>query len=165
MGKRGPPAKPDSLKKQQGTFRAGRSSAGRVFELAPGAPPTPDDLPSAALKLWTHLLPRLLMAGVLSDVDGGTLESYVRMHARAVHLDHLAARAPMLRTSFGLRINPAAGEARKLWQVVHEVAGALGLHYAARSRVRPPDKDGEEDKDSAESFLFGRPRVIEGGKN
>jgi P27 family predicted phage terminase small subunit len=162
MGKRGPPPKPDSLKKAQGTFRKERTTAGKILELPPGSPPTPE-LPAEALKIWNQLVPLLLEAGVLAKVDGGILEAYCRTHARAVSLDSEAGKRPVTKTPFGLKVNPAVIEARKLWPIVEKLATDLGLHYAARSRVKPPEQEKPEDK--AEEFLFGGPlKVVEGGK-
>ena len=162
MARTGRPRKPDALKKAQGTFQPCRSSAGKILELPPGSPPTPE-LPAEALKIWQQLVPLLLEAGVLAKVDGGILEAYCRTHARAVALDAEAGKRPVTKSPFGLKVNPAVIEARKLWPIVEKLATNLGLHYAARSRVKPPEKEKVEDK--AEAFLFGGPlKVVEGGK-
>jgi hypothetical protein len=85
-------------------------------------------------------------------VDGGALEAYCRSFARWSVLEEEAAKTPMIKTPFGKKMNPASAEARKLHkEVVQPLEIALGLHYAARSRVKAPEKP---KTDPAADFLF-----------
>lgn len=159
MGRRGPPPQPDALKKAKGTFQPCRSTAGKVLEMPPGMPERPR-MPAPARAKWDELAPRLFAAGVLAEVDGGTLEAYCRTFARWSALDAEAAKNQMVAGA----VNPAALEARKLLHdVLAPLETALGLHYTARSRVKPPEKPKEQDEE--EAAMFGGPlQVVAGGK-
>jgi P27 family predicted phage terminase small subunit len=169
MGKRGPPPKPKAVKKAEGTFRKDRDPVDSLTAALPaGCPEMPESLNEVAKARWMRVAPELMAAGVLAKVDGGALEAYCRSFARWSVLEEEAAKTPMIKTPFGKKMNPASAEARKLHkEVVQPLEIALGLHYAARSRVKAPDK---KKTDPAEDFLFrknaGPPELksIQGGR-
>lgn len=110
----------------------------------------PKGMPPAARKRWDAVAPELLRMGLLAVVDGGALEAYCRAWAAFLKLmrdpdkDQLQA-------------------ARSLHKdVIQPLEAALGLTYAARSRMRKPDKGAEVDP-VAEEF-FGPMKVVDGGK-
>src|SRR5438874_12447773 len=81
MGRRGPPPKPQELKRRQGTYRKDRDNTATVVPTIPGAPAMPDDLPAAATRRWAEIVPGLMEAGLLAKTDGGALEAYCRTWA------------------------------------------------------------------------------------
>jgi phage terminase small subunit len=106
----------------------------------------------------------LVPLGTLAKTDGGALEAYCRSWAQWKKLQAAAAAKVMVKTPFGPKVNPASGEARKLHkEVIQPLELALGLHYAARARVKMPEKPKE--KDPVEQDLFGGGlKVVNGGK-
>jgi P27 family predicted phage terminase small subunit len=169
MGKRGPPPKPKAVKKAEGTFRKDRDPVDSMTAAVPaGCPEMPEGLNALAKARWMRVAPELMAAGVLAKVDGGALEAYCRSFARWSVLEEEAAKTPMMKTPFGKKMNPASAEARKLHkEVVQPLEIALGLHYAARSRVKAPEK---AKTDPAADFLFknkGPPdlKSIPGGRS
>jgi P27 family predicted phage terminase small subunit len=168
MGRRGPTPKPKALKKAQGTYQKCRDRELAEVTLPAGAPPVPDDLPPAALSRWSEVVAELVPLGTLAKTDGGALEAYCRSWAQWKELQAVAAEKVMVKTPFGPKVNPASGEARKLHkEVIQPLELALGLHYAARARVKMPPKPKEEDP--VEEDLFGnggKPALtaIAGGK-
>lgn len=159
MGLRGPPPLPTAERKARGTFQPSRDRAAGVATTTPGEPPMPDDMPEAAQKLWRWHAPRLVAAGVLDERDGGALERYCREYARWRELQLDAVTMPRV----GPKANPAGAEARKLAkEVLEPLEIALGLHYAARSRMRKPQTG--DAADPVEDEFFGPLRSVEGGK-
>jgi P27 family predicted phage terminase small subunit len=167
MGRRGPPPKPTSLKKAMGTYRKDRDGerTGAALVAPAGAPPRPDDLAGPALELWDKLVADLVPLGTLAPSDGGALEAYCRCIVQWRKLQLLVARTPTVKTPFGPKMNPLSAEARKLHkEVIQPLEVALGLHYAARARVKMPQPP--KAKDASEEFLFGGGlKVVDGGKS
>ena len=154
MGKRGPPPKPTALKKAQGTYQKCRDHGAALVDVAVGEPPVPTGLDSVARRRWAEIVPELLRLGTLAVVDGGALEAYCRSYARWSKLEALAGKKPIVKTLYGPKVHPAGAEARKLHkEVVQPLELALGLHYAARNRVKMPEK--EKPEDPVEKDLFG----------
>ena len=163
MGRRGPPPKPTAQKKLEGTFRPDRAAHNEVIA-PPGSPRRPADLTPAAAAKWDEIMPLLLARATLSEEDGAVLEAHCRAYAMWKRYQSLAEVAPVLRDKqFGIRINPAAAEARQ-WETRMTITGdRLGLSASSRSRVsaaeKPPSKE-----DETEAFLFNGPRLVTGGK-
>jgi phage terminase small subunit len=151
----GRPRKPNALKKAQGTYRKDRDPAVGGVEAPVGLPPMPPGLPPAAKRRWNEIVPQLHGLGTLAVIDGGAVEAYCRAFARWLKLEKMADAGPT---------SDAAVEARKLHkEVIQPLELALGLHYAARNRVKMPAKPKEEDP--VEKDLFGGGlQVVEGGK-
>jgi P27 family predicted phage terminase small subunit len=150
----GRPRKPKKLKQAQGTYRKDRDLELDTVEAPAGAPPCPPSLSSEAKKVWNEVVPELLAVGTLSKVDGGVLESYCRAFAQARKLDEKSNGTPVVNTPFGPKVHPAIAVLTKLLPVVEKLAFSLGLHYAARSKVKLPPKPKE--KDAAEEDFFGK---------
>lgn len=159
MGRRGPPPKPTALKKLEGTYRPDRAASNEV--VAPvQAPPRPD-LKGVAAAKWDEIVPILLARGTLSLEDGAILEAYCRGYDMWARYQRAAEKSPIVKTPFGPKVNPAAGEARKWETRLTTMGDRLGLNAAARSRVSAPEKRPEGD--ATEDFLFGPPRLVKGG--
>lgn len=154
---------PTAERKARGTFQPSRDRAAQVATTTPGEPPMPADMPEAAQKLWLWHAPRLVTAGVLDERDGGALERYCREYVRWRELQLDAATQFTVDTQSGPKPNPADSMARKLdKEVLQPLELALGLHYAARSRMRKPESG--DAADPVEEELFGPLGVVEGGK-
>jgi phage terminase small subunit len=107
--------------------------------------------------------PALVVAGMLAERDGGALEAYCREYARWLVLQMAAGNEPIVETPFGPKANPAGVEARKVHrEVIQPLELALGLHYAARSRLRKPESGSGADPVADE--LFGPLTALQGGK-
>jgi P27 family predicted phage terminase small subunit len=163
MGQRGPPPKSRALKKAQGTYRKYRDQGETLnTTVPPGSPPMPADLDEDARRLWLQIVPELLKYKTLSVVDGGALEAYCRSYTRWSKLEEIARAQPITTTPFGPKVNPASAESRKLRKdVLQPLELALGLHYAARARVKMPP---QEVDDPAALELFGGLKALPGGK-
>lgn len=157
MGLRGPPPKPPAQKALEGTSRRDRDPQVSASMAKPGRPGTPDGLSGDALAVWTDLVPRLVRLKTLAKTDGGVLEAYCRNIALARQLDKLAVAEPLVDSPQGVKLNPAASEARQIWVVVRGLAVDLGLSYGARSRAPIPQQ--ENAKDPAEDFIFRRKKL------
>lgn len=145
MGQRGPPPLPPGERKARGTYQKCRDVAADMVPTHAASPPMPQDMPEDAAKVWRRLAPQLVKAGVLAEQDADTLEAYCKSYAA-------------WRT-----MQPADTDARKLHrEIIQPLALALGLHYAARSRLRKPDTGGERDAVAEE--LFGPLTAVQGGK-
>jgi P27 family predicted phage terminase small subunit len=166
MGRRGPPPLPTALKKARGTFQPCRAPEQEMVP-TPGAPPCPADLDKIARAKWDEIVPQLMEQGVLSTLDGQILEAYCRSYSLWKVYALKAEKAPMIKTPFGPKVNPAAAEARKWETLVNQCGDRLGLSPSARTRVGVPKKpDAEDAKTKAAKFLFGGPlAVVKGGKD
>lgn len=164
MGRRGPAPQPKALKKAKGTYQKCRDREIDTVAPPPGAPPMPADLPPAARARWNEVVAELMPLGTLAKVDGGALEAYCRSYALWSAFLAEAEAKPTVKSPFGVKINPASAEARKVHkEVIQPLELALGLHYAARNRVKMPAKPKEQDP--VEKDLFGAGlQVVEGGK-
>jgi phage terminase small subunit len=72
---------PPEERKERGTYRSDRDPAAGTAQLPPGMPSLPSGMPDDARKLWRKIAKKLLAAGLLSDMDGTTLERYCRAYA------------------------------------------------------------------------------------
>jgi P27 family predicted phage terminase small subunit len=167
VGKRGPPPKPDALKKFEGTYRKDRSAAG-ALELPPGVPPCPKGLPADARAIWAELAGNEKWRIVLATADAFGLELLVKHMALERKYARAAQRQPIVKTPFGPKPNPAASEARKEGALVKQLLAEFGLTPSARSRVGKPaagSTPGQGAPSTDGTPLVGPPlRAIEGGK-
>ncbi len=161
MGKRGPPPKPSALKQLQGTHRPDRAARNEVVA-PPGVPRRPDDLPETAAAKWDELVPLLLERGTLSLEDGAILETHCRAYAQMLAYQGQAEKKPIIKTPYGPKVNPAAGEARKWMAIVTQTGDRLGANASARSRVGAEPKASKPDaEEEMKRKVFG---VVNGGK-
>lgn len=124
----------------------------------PGVPPMPEGLPEVAQAKWAELVPLLMERRTLALEDGSILEAYCRAYASWKQYQALVEQKPVVRTPFGPKVNPAAGEARKWETRMTAMGDRLGLNASARSRVSTPEK--KKEPDAAEAFLFQSPRLV-----
>lgn len=171
MGKRGPRPLPTALKKARGTHQKCRAPAQEMAP-APGLPPCPAYLDRIAREFWEELVPQLSELGVLTKIDGKTLEGLCTNYSAAVKFQKLADRKPMVDTLWGPKVNPAVGEARKSWALLKQFAAEFGLSPSSRTRVGGPAEskksDAEQKVEKAAAFLFGgggRLTALPGGKS
>lgn len=165
MGLRGPPPKPSALKRLEGTYRPDRAAENEVVA-PPGEPPMPDGLPDEAVKRWKELVPVLLLRCTLSVEDGAILEAHCRAYAMSRTYAALAEKAPLVRAGKhgGVKVNPAASEARAWETRATQTGSLLGLNASSRSRVSARDVAGgpsmQDQDDPAADFLFGPPKLV-----
>lgn len=152
MGLRGPKPLPTAIKLARGTFRADRSASNEI-EPAIGTPKMPAWLDKTARAEWRRVVPQLEETGVLTRVDGSTLEGYCSNYSAAVRLQQLADAEPLIEGLHGKKENPAASAARKHWQLVRQFAAELGLSPAARTRVGAPATS--KAAEAEEAAMFG----------
>lgn len=164
MGKRGPPPKPDALKKREGTYRKDRSVA-HALELPPGVPPCPKALPADAKKIWAELAGNEKWRVVLATADAFGLELLVKHMSLERKFASRAHAQPIVKTPFGPKPNPAAAEARKEGALVKQLLAEFGLTPSARSRVGKPAGAGPAQPSADGTPLVGPGlRAIDGGK-
>jgi P27 family predicted phage terminase small subunit len=161
MGKRGPPPKPSSLKKLEGTYRPDRAARSE-FKPPEGAPACPDYLDSVARAVWDEHAPELVKAKILTIVDGPLFEAFCVNVAMARRLQAMAQDEPTVTGSQGqIKLNPAAGEARQHWALARQLGAEFGLSPSSRSRIGTVGRD--DQRDATADFLFGPLRVVNGG--
>lgn len=159
MGKRGPKPKPTALKKLQGTYQPCRAAKNEIAP-TPGVPPPPAHLDAIARAKWEELVPQLAELGVLSRMDGGTLEALCVTYSQAVKFQKSADKTQIVKTAFGPKVNPAVVQARKSWALWRQFAQEFGLSPSARTRVGAPEK-AAKDGDETAKWLFedGKPKL------
>lgn len=104
----------------------------------PTAPEIPADLPESLRPLWSHLVGELDGAGLISAVDGPTLELALRHYAAAVAAsDELLEHGSTMYDSKNEREmkNPASQVFRDHSTAFLEFAKQLGLSFTARART------------------------------
>lgn len=123
-------------------------------------PSPPRHLTAEALEEWRRVVGALHEAGILSEIDRGTLSAYCQAYGRWVaaeeSLKSAAAADPVsggltLTTSYGNIVqNPLVGVSSKAAAAMVKYAAELGMTPAARSRIKatPPDEE-----DPAEAYL------------
>lgn len=112
--------------------------------------------------MWEMLAPQLEELGLLTQVDGGALESACVNYARAVDADAIVKKKGLvIKTPFGPKTNPAISISLKSWNAFRMFATEFGLTPASRSRLNAPAKPVVDD---VEREIFGRLAVVQGGK-
>lgn len=102
------------------------------------APEMPADLPESLHELWTRLVDELDSAGLISAVDGPTLELALRHYAAAVAAsDDLLSNGATAYDEKNERTmkNPASQVFRDHSTAFLEFAKQLGLSFTARART------------------------------
>jgi P27 family predicted phage terminase small subunit len=164
MGRRGPPPMTTAERKARGTYDSSRDRGANVVQTPPAEPEMPAGMPVAAQELWHKLVPMLVQAGTLAARDVCALTRFCREYVRWDKLQADAADNPRIETDYGPKSNPSGAEARKLdREVLQPLELALGLHYAARSRLRKPESGSGADPVADE--LFGPLTALQGGKD
>lgn len=145
MGARGPLRIPSHLQLVQPGVPGGpasipKSAADRV---SLSAPVKPDDLPDSVSLMWDAIVPTLNDAGMLSPIDGATLELALRhfVQARMASDELLAADSVVIRDEKNGRDakHPASQIMRDHSAEFLKYATQLGLSFAARARIALPN--------------------------
>lgn len=156
MGARGPLRIPSHLQVVRpgapGGPAAGPKSAADKVHLAP--PTKPDDLPAAVSVMWDEMVPMLNEAGMLSPIDGATLELALRhfVQARVASDELLDAGSVTIYDEKNQREakHPASQIMRDHSAEFLKYSSQLGLSFAARARITLPD---DTDKDVGNPFV------------
>lgn len=155
MGIRGPLKIPAHLQVVRpgtpGGPAAAPKSAAESVRLS--APTKPDGMPAAVAAAWDEIVPTLDDAGMLSPIDGATLELALRhfIQARMASDELLDAGSVVIHDEKNGRDakHPASQIMRDHSAEFLKYAAQLGLSFAARARVTLPDNT---DKDSSNPF-------------
>lgn len=136
MGERGPAAKPQALKKMQGTYRPDRDG-GADDALDDRKPYCPGWLDEDARKEWRRIAGPLHEAGLLKWVDQAALAGYCQAYARWKAAEETVAKSGLLiKTTKGNVIqNPAVGIANTALRDMLRIAKEFGMTPSARARI------------------------------
>lgn len=118
-------------------------------------PPVPDHLDEEGAKIWRTLGPRLLRAGLLTEVDVYVLGMFCAAASRWIDAERkLKKLGPVLvsHETGNLYQNPYLHVANRAWEQMRKLLGELGLSPAERSRLTSLLAE-DEDKSLAE-LLF-----------
>ncbi len=149
----GRPRKPDALKLNDGTWRADRDGSHEDVVLAPGVPSKPDALSKHAGELWDAIVPGLVEAGCVAEIDGIMLREMCQWYSvYRQWAEPLDAGEP---DDDGARRRLMGACAA--WKQFEALAARFGLTPAdrARLRVRPAKKTPSLPK-KPENFGTGR---------
>jgi len=159
MGKRGPAAKPDALKRLQGN--PGKRPLNNAEPKFPKfttdeLPAPPSWLSTPAKKEWKRLVPVLHQSGVLTQVDTGALAAYCQAFGEFVEATKIVkARGFTFISDKGNVIQrPEVGIANTAMKLMVSIAREFGMTPSARSNIKI-----EEVEDSPNPFA-----VFIGGK-
>ena len=126
-----------------------RPADSAVSRVSLTAPVKPDKLPPLVSDAWDEIVPELDAAGMLSPVDGPTLELALRHYAAAVKASNALLRGAVVKhddkNERDMK-NPASQVFRDHSTAFLEYAKQLGLSFAARTRL--PGRDDDADTDS-----------------
>jgi P27 family predicted phage terminase small subunit len=134
--------KPSAIRKLEG-MRGHRPLNKREPRARPGEPDMPADLDKEARKEWSRLVPILLGAGVLTEMDSGVLANYCRAYSTRLRAELQMRResgngepelALTMRTGRRYR-NPLQAEIDRQTEIMNKLAAELGMTPSARSRV------------------------------
>ena len=159
MGRRGPIPQPTRLKVLRGNPGRRRLSKGEP-KPSDALPRCPRDLQPAARAVWKQLIPELAEMGILTHVDGRTLERYCVLWVRwqraetfiCKNGDVFAIKDDTGRVKY-LQCFPQVAIANQLAQQLHRIEQDFGMTPASRSRVRVESAGDEDDFDQ---FLRAR---------
>jgi P27 family predicted phage terminase small subunit len=132
----GRPAKPEALKRRDGTYRRDRANA-KAGEFPPGIPPEPKELKRDGRAEWRRLALILDHAGVLSLADMGALRNYCVLEDVIVGLvrDMSRGKKFLLEEKGSAKKYPLIQELNKAISLQTALAGQLGLTPAARTKA------------------------------
>jgi P27 family predicted phage terminase small subunit len=161
---RGRPRKPTTLHKLQGTMRASirREREGEAVAVGDLDGP-PEHFDEARREIWRHAVSHA-PAGVLKQIDFGTLEAWVDSYATYRDAQMEMRKGLIIKTKAGNIIqNPYLSIANKQKLIMAKLAAELGFTPSSRSRVKatPNEKKPEENPFTQFQDLA----VIRGGKS
>ncbi len=123
----------------------------------PTTPPKPDKLPAEVSALWDDIVPLLDKAGLITEVDGMTLELALRHYAAAVKASNAFQRGKVVvddHKNDRQMKHPASQVFRDHSTAFLEFAKQLGLSFAARARM--PGQEESNGGQQANPFAAGQ---------
>jgi P27 family predicted phage terminase small subunit len=153
MGKRGPPKKPSALKVVQGTFRKDREAKSPV-NVEPKAPKPPKGMSQLGLACWRRMVPKLVAARVLTELDRELLAAFCECWAMYWGLKAVVDEEgwTWVSANGNIRVHPAVGAMKMMLDNVVRLGREFGLTPASRSRIEALP---ESPTDPTAEFLFG----------
>ena len=155
--------KPQALKKLQGTAQPCRIIAGLAS--TDGVPDMPDGLSDKAVEVWEDLAPRLIVLGLLGEIDASTFGSYCQSYAdwleMTEYLNKLGISNWYWTTENGYRqVIPEVSERNKAFSQMQKLAPKFGLDPSSRSGI--DTGNATDANDPVEEFLFQGKKRAEG---
>jgi len=117
------------------------------FRIPRRMPPAPDHLDDEGKKIWRRLGPKLLRAGLLTDVDLYVLGMFCTAASRWIEAERMVKRlGPILvsKDSGNFYQNPYLHVANRAWEQMRKLLPELGLSPAERSRLQSMLAEDEE---------------------
>lgn len=145
---RGRPRKPNSQKVREGTYRGDRD---HQLDLPAAAPPVPPYMNEAARKHWDRLVPLLLRAKLLAEVDGDGLAMLCCSLAEFEEANTEVVTHGMTGlTDKGYRyILPAVSIRTNAWKKVCQCLRQFGMTPSARAGMKNGPKEVGDEFDAA----------------
>ena len=156
MGRRGPPPTPTAILKLRGSPLATKRRNLHEPKGPPGKPRCPDWLDADAKVAWRHLIPKLEMMGVLTQIDGNALARYCRLWSRwrtAEAFINKHGEMYPLKDDRGkvkcFQSFPQVSTANKLAQQLTRLEQEFGMTPSARTRIQvtPPVNAGYDPRE------------------
>ena len=153
MGKRGPPKKPTPLKVVQGTFRPDREPKNPAI-LEPQAPKPPKGMSQPGRACWRRIVPKLVAARILTELDRELLAAYCECWAMYWDLKTIVHKEGYTTTTHKGNViqHPLVGSMNKMLDSLIRLGREFGLTPASRSRIEALP---EPPTDPTAEFLFG----------
>ena len=157
MGRRGPPKTPANVLKKRQTFRRDRHSDDVDKTAKAAIPKAPAHLTAKAKAVWKSLAPKLKRHGLLTELDGISLEVLCTSYA-----DTIAAAAALQPDALVVYVgesmtpmaNPLVGIIGKNLATLKWAIAQYGLSPAARTGIRTAKRDAA-DVDPMDEILGG----------
>ena len=147
MGMRGPPPTPTTILQLRGSWRAATRRGEPKPE--PGAPPAPKSLTPHQKTIWRRLVADLESMGVISRVDGWSLERYCVYLERWRSCESRIAAAAGASTD---EVEAILRESHRLHKSLREIEDRFGLTPSGRARLHTVG-DGREQADPFEALM------------
>jgi len=139
MGKRGPAPQPMALKLARGTLRKRDGDPAAQPQAAPAAlGKSPDSLGDSGRKVWEIIGPKLVTAGVLTELDVGPFLRYCEAHD---HVARLAAALESEGDTFTTKKgfvcqNPAVNQRFKWLDKIERFEARFGMSASDRCGIQ-----------------------------
>ena len=151
-------AKPEKLKRLQGTERNDRRRTGApVFPSLAAVPDPPHTLDEMGVQIWAFLCGELISAKILSSVDLISLELLVQ--AVQDYQEACVKLKGRPKVMFGVdkkpTVNPWVKIKRQNAELIQKMVGQFGLSPLARIKLTQLGSGDEPEDDPMRTFLFG----------
>jgi len=149
MGRRGPPKTPAAVLKCRQTFRKDRHSDDVDASVKAAMPQPPAHLDETARAAWKKLGPKLVKAGLLTELDGMGMEVLCQAYSGTVDTTRLLAEGELIvyvGENATPMANPLVGIIAKNLATLKWALTQFGLTPASRTGIRTgKDKDAPAD--------------------